>query len=110
MQARRGFTLIELMIVIAIIAIIAAIAIPNLLESRKAGNEASAIQTLRAIYAGETLFKDRDMDNNNVQDFTNGSGDLTRLKLIPDSVFGPANSLVAYNGYVYGCLGTAEGF
>ena len=46
MRREQGFTLIELMIVVAIIAIIAAIAIPSLLNARKAGNEASAISSL----------------------------------------------------------------
>ena len=45
----EGFTLIELMIVVAIIAIIAAIAIPNLLNARMAGNEASAVSSLRTL-------------------------------------------------------------
>jgi type IV pilus assembly protein PilA len=53
---KSGFTLIELMIVIAIIAIIAAIAIPNLLRASIAANEASAVSTLRTIVTAEKQF------------------------------------------------------
>jgi type IV pilus assembly protein PilA len=49
----RGFSLIELLIVVAIILIIAAIAIPNLLKSRIAANQASAVGSLRAINTAE---------------------------------------------------------
>lgn len=51
-----GFSLIELLIVIAIILIIAAIAIPNLLSGKMAANEASAVQSLRAIQSAETAY------------------------------------------------------
>jgi type IV pilus assembly protein PilA len=56
---KKAFTLIELMIVIAIIAIIAAIAIPNLLEARKHGNEASAIGSMRTINASMAIYIER---------------------------------------------------
>jgi len=52
-----GFTLIELMIVIAIIAIIAAIAIPNLLSARLSANESNAISTLRNMVTSQAQFQ-----------------------------------------------------
>ncbi len=52
----RGFSLIELLIVVAIILVIAAIAIPNLLQSRISANEASAVESLRAVTAAEVTY------------------------------------------------------
>src|SRR5215813_1596521 len=51
-----GFSLIELLIVVAIILIIAAIAIPNFVKSRMAANEASAVTSIRAINTSEVAF------------------------------------------------------
>ena len=53
----KGFSLIELLVVVIIIAIIAAIAIPNLLASRRAANEASAISSLRTIHSAEATYQ-----------------------------------------------------
>jgi type IV pilus assembly protein PilA len=81
-----GFTLIELMIVVGIIAIIAAIAIPNLVEARKSANELTTIAMLRTLHTSQTLFREADREGDGLIDY----GSLAELEAtdLIDAVLG----------------------
>ncbi len=82
MRNEKGFSLIELLIVVAIIGIIAAIAIPNLVQSRAAANEASAISSVRTVVTAQITFAATQGDNR----FANDLGELETAQFIDEAL------------------------
>ena len=111
-STERGFTLVEIMIVVAIIALLAAIAIPNVLRGRTTANESAAIGNMRAIISSLEMFR----SVNNV--YPNNAANAFRTALygadcvaatapVPD--FGPPSFCVADGATVQGYNWTYTG-
>ncbi len=112
---RRGFTLIELMIVLAVIAITATLVIANMTTSRIAGNETSAIKGIRSSLEAMTAMRKLlvlDVNANGVGEYPT---DMTQMATLAGELLIPmaaaANGANQYHGYAYSVFndgGTGE--
>ena len=102
-EDQKGFSLIELLIVVVIIGIIAAIAIPNLLASRRAANEGSAVSSLRTIHGAQMTYAATLGQGDYAGDMSGGNG---MPVLASSNLLDPSLGSGLKSGYVFATYST----
>ena len=100
-RSGRGFSLVELMIVLALIGILVALVVPRMLESRASANETSAIGSLKTLGTAEAQFREADSDQDKIQDYAANLMELSTYSMIDNVLAGGVKS-----GYRFGLSGS----